>query len=80
MSDSDLFENVEVVEKQKPKRKLTEAQLANLKKGREKMAEKRKALKEQKALNKHVTKEDKKAVKENKIIKKEQKAEKKKEN
>jgi hypothetical protein len=32
----------------KPKRQLTEAQLANLKKGREKLAEKRKAEKEQK--------------------------------
>jgi len=77
MSEPNLFENVEVVEKKKPKRKLTEAQLQNLKKGREKMAEKRRLLKEQKQLNKHITKEDKKAVKENKVIKKEQKAEKK---
>lgn len=77
MTEANLFENIEVVEKKKPKRKLTEAQLGNLKKGREKMAEKRRLLKEEKALNKHVTKEDKKAVKENKVIKKEQKIEKK---
>ena len=75
MIEANLFENIEVVEKKKPKRKLTEAQLNNLKKGREKMAEKRRLLKEQKALTKHVNKEDKKAVKENKVIKKEQKAE-----
>ena len=34
----------------KPKRQLTEAQLANLKKGREKLAEKRRAEREQKEL------------------------------
>ena len=77
MSDNELFENIEIVEKKKPKRKLTEAQLSNLKRGREKMAEKRRLLKEQKDLIKHVTKEDKKAVKENKVIKKEQKTERK---
>lgn len=71
--DDNLFENIEIVEKKKPKRKLTEAQLQNLKRGREKMAEKRRLLKEEKLKGLKVVKEDKKAVKENIKIKIEQK-------
>jgi len=73
-------EEVEVV-KPKPKRKLTEKQLANLAKGRAKMAEKRKAknaeLKKSEKEKKIIVKEEKKAVKE---IKKEKTEAKKKRN
>lgn len=72
--------DVEIV-KPKPKRKLTEKQLANLAKGRAKMAEKRKAkaaeLKKAEKEKKAIVKEEKKAVKE---IKKEKTAAKKKRN
>ena len=72
--------DVEVV-KPKPKRKLTEKQLANLAKGRAKMAEKRKQknaeLKKAEKEKKVIVKEEKKAVKE---IKKEKTEAKKKRN
>ena len=66
-------EEIEV--KKKPKRKLTEKQLANLAKGRLKMQEKRrlKKLGEVKKEKKLIVKEEKKAVKEIKSTKKEQK-------
>ena len=63
--------------KTKPKRKLTEKQLANLAKGREKMAEKRRLKREQekkeKEEKKKIVKDEKVAVKEIKTTKKEQK-------
>ena len=76
MSDSELFESkaeIEIVKPKKVKRKLTEKQLANLKKGRDKMKAKRDELKKKKEEQdkKVMFKEEKKAVKENKKIVKE---------
>lgn len=73
----DSTEEPEIVKK--PKRKLTEKQLANLAKGRAKMAEKRRLAREGngKPTQKQIVKEEKKAVKE---IKKEKKEAKKKKN
>ena len=68
--DEEIFEKeVEAVVK-KPKRKLTEAQLANLAKGRAKMAEKRRLAKEAKAKVKAEGKEEVKGEKEHIKVKK----------
>tara|TARA_A100000171_G_scaffold47086_1_gene52657 strand:+ start:282 stop:923 length:642 start_codon:yes stop_codon:yes gene_type:complete len=83
--DDDKPDSPEPEKPKKPKRKLTEKQLANLAKGRAKMAEKRRlknaGLKEEKEKKKkeekqkkEIVKEEKKAVKDIKKEKKEQKA------
>jgi hypothetical protein len=73
----DTTDEPEIVKK--PKRKLTEKQLANLAKGRAKMAEKRRLAREGngKPTQKQIIKEEKKAVKEIKKEKKEAKKKKK---
>lgn len=69
-------EHIEVVKTVKPKRKLTEKQLENLRVGREKMKAKREMLKREQQQQKRLIKEEKQIIKEGKEIKKEQKKEK----
>ncbi len=78
MSDTKLFDNVEVKKVVKKKRVLTQKQLDNLAKGRAKMKEKREALKKEQD-KKGLLKKEKKAVKENTTIKKQNKIKKKQE-
>ncbi len=78
MSDTELFDNVEVKKVVKKKRVLTQKQLDNLAKGRAKMKEKREALKKEQD-KKGLLKKEKKAVKENTTIKKQNKIKKKQE-
>ncbi len=78
MSDTELFDNVEVKKVVKKKRVLTQKQLDNLAKGRAKMKEKREALKKEQD-KKGLLKKEKKAVKENTTIKKQKKIKKKQE-
>ena len=72
----ELFDNIEIKPVVKKKRVLTQKQLDNLAKGREKMKAKREALKKEQE-EKGLLKKEKKAVKENKQIKKQNKVNKK---
>ena len=76
MSDSELFDNIEIKPVVKKKRVLTQKQLDNLAKGRSKMKAKREALKKEQD-QKGLLKKEKKAVKENTTIKKQNKVKKK---
>lgn len=74
----DNLDNIEVIEEPtKPKRKLTEKQIANLAKGRQRMKEKREKAKKEKEEAMKLKKEEKQIIKEAKIIKKQQKEDKK---